>query len=258
MKADFAGARSLITTSWDDGHPSDLRVAELLEKHGISGTFYVPTRNAEGRKVMQPAEVRQVARRFEIGGHTRDHVSLTDMSLLEAEDQIVSNKSWLEDLLGQEVSGFAYVRGHHNRMVRQLVRRLGFRYARTVRNLSASPGMDRFQMPTTMQFFAHPNAIYLRNCLSGGPSLERVTVLRAVLGGGDLVTRLTRAAETCLGIAGHFHLWGHSWELEEHQLWDDLDRFLGWLEHLPAGSVPNAGWCIDRAGVATRAGRALP
>jgi len=31
-----------ITTSWDDGHPMDLRVAALLAKYGIAGTFYVP------------------------------------------------------------------------------------------------------------------------------------------------------------------------------------------------------------------------
>lgn len=31
-----------ITTSWDDGHPLDLRVAELLSEYHLQGTFYVP------------------------------------------------------------------------------------------------------------------------------------------------------------------------------------------------------------------------
>lgn len=30
----------IITTSWDDGHPLDLKIAELLDKYGINGTFY--------------------------------------------------------------------------------------------------------------------------------------------------------------------------------------------------------------------------
>jgi hypothetical protein len=34
-----------ITTSWDDGHPSDLRLADLLHKHSLRGTFYVPPEN---------------------------------------------------------------------------------------------------------------------------------------------------------------------------------------------------------------------
>ena len=24
---------------------------------------------------------------------------------------------------------------------------------------------------------------------------------------------------------GYFHLWGHSWEIEEQNLWDDLEKF---------------------------------
>ncbi len=33
---------TFITTSWDDGHPLDFRVAELLSKYGLRGTFYIP------------------------------------------------------------------------------------------------------------------------------------------------------------------------------------------------------------------------
>ena len=33
------GRVAYITTSWDDGHPLDFRVAELLAKYGLPGTF---------------------------------------------------------------------------------------------------------------------------------------------------------------------------------------------------------------------------
>jgi hypothetical protein len=29
--------------------------------------------------------------------------------------------------------------------------------------------------------------------------------------------------------SGVFHLWGHSWELEEYQQWDRLDSFLAYI-----------------------------
>lgn len=29
----------IVTTSWDDGHKLDLKLAKLLEKHEIRGTF---------------------------------------------------------------------------------------------------------------------------------------------------------------------------------------------------------------------------
>src|SRR5579885_3370187 len=96
-------SKLLVTTSWDDGHPSDLRIAELLDKHRLKGTFYVPRSNCEGRAVMTCAEIASLAPRFEIGGHTQDHVSLTELDPAAAFEQIQSNKRWLEDVIGDEV-----------------------------------------------------------------------------------------------------------------------------------------------------------
>jgi peptidoglycan/xylan/chitin deacetylase (PgdA/CDA1 family) len=233
----------LATTSWDDGHPSDLRVADLLEKHGLDGTFYVPCVNAEGRPVMHKGQVAQLGDRFEIGGHTRDHLSLTGMSPDRAAEQIRGNKLRLEDILGREVRGFAYVRGHHDATVRGLVANAGYRYARTVRNLMSTPGGKRLEVPTTTQFYPHKPATYAKNYLSGGPSFQRAAILSALLGKGDLAMRLLNAAQACLRSGGCFHLWGHSWELDEHGLWAELDRFFSLLQQLRPQSVANAEWC---------------
>ena len=77
------GNQVLFTTSWDDGHPSDMKLAEVLHKHGIAGTFYVPGRvapggccNPDGFDVLAPAELRRLGAEFEIGSHTLDHRSL--------------------------------------------------------------------------------------------------------------------------------------------------------------------------------------
>jgi len=232
----------LVTTSWDDGHPSDLRVAELLDKHRLKGTFYVPRSNCEGRAVMSCAEIVSLASRFEIGGHTQDHVSLTELAPRVASEQIQSNKRWLEDVLGQRVRGFAYVRGRHNRVVRDLVQKAGYDYARTVKNLMSEPGVDRMEVPTTMQFFNHAPGAYLRNYVSGGPSVARLAILGTALATAPLPARLLRAAETCASLGGHFHLWGHSWEVDEHDLWRELDILLGNLSALGAVYVSNADW----------------
>jgi peptidoglycan/xylan/chitin deacetylase (PgdA/CDA1 family) len=197
---------------------------------------------------MQPAEIGALAQRFEIGGHTRSHLCLTQMPTMLAASEIVSNKHWLEDVLCREVPGFAYVRGCHNRTVRRLVRDAGFRYARTVKNLASAPGPNRFAIPTTVQFFPHSASTYFRNYVSGGPTPQRLRILNALLGERSLVERLSKAAEICLRSGGCFHLWGHSWELDEYELWGELDRFLQRLRALhrdlaptapePAGSCP--------------------
>jgi len=245
MTADLVHAPLLVTTSWDDGHPSDLRLADVLEKHGLRGTFYVPCINSEGRPVMRSTEIAELGRRFEIGGHTQDHISLTDTGPHLAAAQIAANKHRLEDLLGREVCGFAYVRGRHNRTVRGMVAKAGYRYARTTRNLMSTPGLDRFRVPTTTQFYRHSASTYIRNYLSGGPTLRRSAVLATVLIKGGLAARHFRAAEACAHSGGYFHLWGHSWELDEHDLWDELDRLLGRLLQLHARFVTNADWCAS-------------
>src|SRR5215471_1846458 len=202
MQVKAAATPLLITTSWDDGHPSDLRVAALLEKHGLSGTFYVPSANLEGRPVMRSTEVAQLGRQFEVGGHTRDHVTLTDLPPRLAANQIVANKQWLEDVLGHEVCGFAYVRGLHNSNVRDLVDKAGYRYARTGKTLMSAPGSDRLRIQTTTQFFPHSSSVRIRNFVRKGPTLQRAAVLAALLSEGSLSTRCARAAEACGHLGG--------------------------------------------------------
>ena len=106
--------RDPLTTSWDDGEPADLRLADLLEKHGIAVMFHEPSRNVrKAGRSCGPSEIRCLGQHFEIGGHTRDHIMLTQLKPDLAAQQIDNNKKWLEDSLGGEVSGFADVRGHH-------------------------------------------------------------------------------------------------------------------------------------------------
>ena len=38
---------AILTTSLDDGHPLDLKLADLLAKYCVPGTFYIPLGNGE-------------------------------------------------------------------------------------------------------------------------------------------------------------------------------------------------------------------
>ena len=194
---------------------------------------------------MGSGEIAELARRFEIGGHTKDHLSLTELSHHLAADQILANKCALEDIVGHEVCGFAYVRGRHNRPVRELVRKAGYRYARTAKTLMSTLGIDRFQVPTTLQFFAHAKSVYLRNFISQGPSFRKLAALAAVLANDELATRTLHVVDVCMRLGGHFHLWGHSWELDDHDLWGEFDRLLDRLSQLNARFVDNAAWCAS-------------
>src|SRR5262249_20665283 len=146
-----------------------------------AGTFYVPNRNIEGREVMREADLRALSQGFEIGGHTRDHVVLTRLIATQIADQVNSNKAWIEDTTGQRVRGFGYVRGRYNSLVKSIVQKSGFDYARTVKNFSCRSGADRWECPTTIQFFPHGRGVYLRNFLKGKKTAPSLSLLLAAV-----------------------------------------------------------------------------
>ena len=46
---------AVLCFSVDDGHPLDMRMADLLIKHGVQASFFVPSRNSEGQPVLPPS-----------------------------------------------------------------------------------------------------------------------------------------------------------------------------------------------------------
>lgn len=211
-----------FTTSWDDGHPLDLRVAELLARHGCTGTFYAPRRNREGRAVLTTGELRTLGQGFEIGGHTIDHVRLDRTNLA----QVAACKVRLEDELGREVTGFSYPWGHHDAAARAAVVRAGFRYARTIEDLELA-ATDPFRAPVTLQLYPHRRSVYAASFVRRGHWLARAGQLACVLPPRDLEARIDLLLVRAVALGrGTFHLWGHAWELQELGAWDLLDRVL--------------------------------
>ena len=93
----------IITTSWDDGSVLDLKLAELLEKYSIKGTFNIPKAYLDNP--LQQKDIEDIDRKFEIGAHTLTHADLTAISLTEARKEIEGSKAYLEDLLGHSIKG---------------------------------------------------------------------------------------------------------------------------------------------------------
>jgi peptidoglycan-N-acetylglucosamine deacetylase len=234
-----------ITTSWDDGHPLDIRVAELLAKHSLTGTFYVP--RSSQRPVMNPSQVRELAESFEIGAHTLEHVAIDTLSDAEARAQLTGSREWLEQLTGTRCRVFCFPGGKFRSRQLPLVRQAGYEAVRTVELLStANPRrIDGLcVIPTTVQAFPHSASAYARNALKRF-SASAVFRLGSVLLSRDWA-RLARVLFLqTKDRGGVFHLWGHSWEIEEQGQWENLESFLmtihQWREAMQ--SVTNSELC---------------
>lgn len=240
----------VFVCSIDDGHPADLKTADLLAKHGLSATFFIPIRNCEGDPVLGDGEIRHLARRFEVGSHTHDHRYLKTVDIWRAYHQIQDGKKKLEDVLGMPVNGFCYPGGRYRRRDVELVRACHFTYARTTMNLRFDAGDKLFEMPTTIQFYPHVRAVYVRNFIASGNRLQRLDGLRLALIHENWLARLYALFDHACAQGGVFHLWGHSKQFEQLDAWNELDAFLAHV----AASVKRTD-CLTNEGLAERVRR---
>jgi peptidoglycan-N-acetylglucosamine deacetylase len=218
-----------ITTSWDDGHPADLRVGELLTKYGVRGTFYVPMNAAN--ETMSNAQIRELSTEFEIGAHTINHVVLPRVTERLAWQEIVGSKSWLEDNTGRECNVFCPPEGRYSNLHLDLIRKAGFIGMRSVELLSVDfPRRENgiMVLPTTVQAYPHSHLTFGKN------AIKRLAFRNLSL----FITRLrlTDWPDLATSLLGHvlerggiFHLWGHSWELETSEDWRKLEEVLRFL-----------------------------
>jgi peptidoglycan-N-acetylglucosamine deacetylase len=219
-----------ITTSWDDGHPMDLRVAALLAKYGIAGTFYVPAATDFGR--MSAAQCRELIPDFEIGAHTLHHVDLTRVADRTAWHEIADSKAWVEDNTGVPCVCFCPPLGSYESRHLHMIRKAGYLGLRSVEFLSLD--FPRRQaglllMPTTLQAFPHRFSAFAKNAIKRKAlaNLWRYVVYGRAAEWPVMAESLLRLA---IAHGGVFHLWGHSWELQDAGQWQrlkDVLRFMG-------------------------------
>jgi peptidoglycan/xylan/chitin deacetylase (PgdA/CDA1 family) len=233
-----------FTSSWDDGHPLDLRLAELLHRHGFAGTFYIPLRNEFfGLPVLESSQIRELAALAEVASHTHDHLYLTTLDDSAAKKQIQDGKTALEQILGQPVAGFSYPGGKFTRAHQAMVKGLGFQYARTTVNFHGDVAQDRYLMPTSLQFYPHSRPVYVRNWLRHEDRALRYRLARIAVSSSGLLSCLRSILQEVQAQGGVFHLWGHSWEFDQFGGWKLLDEFL----RFAADIVPSEHRVANRA-----------
>jgi len=208
----------------------DLRVAELLRERGLAGTFYFPFRGHHGRPTLTPGHLISLASEgFEVGGHSLSHKVLPRLPGEEMAREVGMCKKRLEDILGKQVRMFCYPKGRFNACAVSHVKLAGYTGARTTRMLRQELNFDPFHMPTSLVAYPNRRSTYAKNLVKA----------RNIRGLFDYVTRFTRL-ESWVSMAkmlfdqvlkggGVWHLFGHSWQVEEMGLWDDLKKILDYV-----------------------------
>ena len=212
----------IVTTSWDDGHENDARLAGLLTRYNMKGTFYV-TKNY--KKPLSPEKIIEISRNHEIGAHTLNHPILTQISLKEAEKEITGSKIYLENLVHKSVNMFCYPSGKFNEGIKQVIKKSGFVAARTCKTGNFEFPHDSYEWQISM---------HLSN---GSPLLTSTMILKNKLPLKtffDWELRAKYLFNLALNRGGIFHIWGHSWEFEEKNEWEKLERVIRYLANRKA------------------------
>lgn len=215
-----------MTTSWDDGHPLDFRLADMLEANGLRATFYIPESADTG--TMGRGDVRHLSERFDIGAHTIHHTFLDTVDEKRAAAEIIDSKAWVEHITGRPCDLFCPPAGKHSERDLRLIRQAGYVGLRTVELMSTDAPRERdglLIMPTTVHAFPHPAKSYVKNALKRrSPHNLWRYVVNGHMAGWD--EQVERQLESVARHGGVFHLWGHSWELEETAQWERLAAVL--------------------------------
>jgi len=215
-----------ITTSWDDGHPLDLKLAKLLKKYNLPATFYIPLNNREG-PVINEKEMKSLATDFEIGGHSLNHIDLTAIPLEEAKKEITISKTRLEEITQKPANMFCFPRGKFNKNLIDIAKKASFTGIRTVDMFNMSLPKDKILLCPTLQVYDYSRQIYIKQAIKKKNIKIFFFCLTKKPFSWSIFAKFL--FDGILTKGGLWHLWGHSWEIEKFNLWNDLENIFKYI-----------------------------
>lgn len=212
-----------IAFSWDDGALEDNKLFCLHEKYEIPGMFFVPTKNREGRAVLSAEMIKNAESEFvHFGGHTENHVYLTELSLNDVRQEVANNKVFLEDVLGHEITDFCLPGGRYTKKILAVVSD----YYSTIRtadtmNFTYNGG----PLKPAIHFYPRGIKSLIGNSVRHQSFGELVYILRHV--NMEYFEMLKGMINYERNYNDHVvMIWGHSWEIEKYDLWDELEDLM--------------------------------
>ena len=223
-----------IVFSWDDGALEDQKMFELHEKYQLPGMFFVPTRNREGRDVITAMQIKNAESNFvSFGGHTHNHTFLTDIPLTDVEMEILENKKYLENIVGHEIRHFCLPGGKYNDEILNITSKY-FKTIRTADTMNFS--YSGMVVKPSFHFFPRGKKSLIGNSVKHFSFNEMFYVMNHYnTDYFDLINKMIindKERDNKVIV-----IWGHSWEIEQKQLWDELDSLFR--------VVKQSGKCVE-------------
>ena len=208
------GCDRALTLSYDDGVEQDIRLMEILDRHGIKATFNLNSGvyAREGkvyeagtihRRLSESAVTKVYSNpNHEVAVHSLTHPHLEVMSPAAIAYETIKDRENLEAQFGTIVRGMAYPFGTFNDTVVEALKSCGIVYART------TVSTEKFSLPS--DWLRLPATCHHKN-----PQLMTLAE--------SFVTKKVRDNPIL------FYLWGHSYEFEADDNWNVIEEFAAYM-----------------------------
>ena len=208
------GKPKAVTLSYDDGHPSDLRLSDVITKYGLKCTFNLNGISYRGEKAFSRdvAEEYIFSRGHEVAVHGWGHRAEGHLRPIEGIREVLDCRLELEAEYGRIIRGMAFPDSGITKFtntssyedVKKYLTDLGIVYAR-----SLGGDNNDFRLPRDWHNWIptahHPNP-KLMDWIEEFVNFDVNSKYKA--------NRFPRL----------FYLWGHSFEFDNADNWDLLDR----------------------------------
>jgi hypothetical protein len=232
----------IVTTSWDDGHVLDMKLAALLRKYGLKGTFYISPldRQMAPEERLTSDQILELSKNFEIGAHTMTHPDLSQLSDREAGKEILDSKKYLEKIIRKPVVSFCYPYGKYTKRQILQVKKAGFYVARTVNQMITKIPKNYFEFGTSLEFSPTSFRGILGQYKLAVRNLNFSILRRLTL---DQKKNALNIFDHVCKSGGIYHLWGHSSLIAERGELEQLEEIFQYIsgrnnvEYLSNGEI---------------------
>lgn len=208
------GRAKALTLSYDDGTEQDIRLIEIMDRHGLKGTFNLNSGSFVPEGTVYPAgevhrkmTVRQVKEVYtdsghEVAVHGLTHPFLEKLPENMAMWELLRDRENLENIFHTIIRGMAYPFGTYNDVVVECLKKAGLVYGRTtISSHSFGIPEDWLRLEAT--------------CHHNDPELM------------PLAKKFLE--ETPSHGPWMFYLWGHSFEFEVRDNWEVIEEFAAFV-----------------------------
>jgi len=204
------GKSKVLTLSYDDGVVQDIRLIEIMNKHGLKGTFNINTglylqEEVERDKLWGYLKLSEAKELYtnsgnEVAVHGLTHQFMDRIRTEEVFHEILEDRKNIEREYGIIARGMAYPYGVYNNELIDCLKRCGIVYARTTKSA------EDFEFPNDW-LQLHPTCHHKNDKLM------------------DLAKHFVEDQIKYEAQNWMFYLWGHSFEFDIDNNWNVIEEF---------------------------------